>query len=166
VTVAPSPTGSGLRRRIGPLPLWGYLVGALGIGGYLWYRNRQAANAAVASTSSGIDPSTGIPYADESNGASTTGDVSSDGAYEGTALDDLETFLAAQEAASGTTSTSTSTTTATATPKTYRPLGSPAAAKSAIKRGDTLYTKGANGAYTPVKPGTKLPKGTPEYIQT
>lgn len=46
-------------------------LGAGGIVGYIWYRKRQASNAATAnSTSTGvdpnaIDPNTGIPYADE-----------------------------------------------------------------------------------------------------
>lgn len=151
--------GSGLQRKLGPFPLWVYLLAGAGGVAFWYYRRQQSAAgtaAAATATSAGdaIDPATGVPYADEQAAADTN-------AYEGSALDDLESFLASQEAQGG----SGGTTGNGKTPKKYRPLGSPAAARAAIKQGRTIFTRGANGAYTPVPKGAKLPKGTPEYIE-
>lgn len=61
---APSPSpsgGSGLTRKIGPLPVWGWVAAAAAVGvGFIWWRNHQAnaATAATSDTASGVDTST------------------------------------------------------------------------------------------------------------
>lgn len=61
---APSPSpagGSGLTRKIGPLPAWGWIAAAAALGvGFIWWRNHQAnaATAATSDTASGVDTST------------------------------------------------------------------------------------------------------------
>lgn len=56
-----------MKKKYGPLPLWAW--GAVGVVAvYLWYRYSQSSSSATtaATTSSdGIDPATGISYADE-----------------------------------------------------------------------------------------------------
>lgn len=61
----PAKGGSFLTRKVGPLPTWGYIVGAGGILVFVWWRSRSNANAAAA------DPNAATP------GASTAGDSSS-----------------------------------------------------------------------------------------
>ena len=58
--VPPRPSGgSGLSRKFGPLPAWGWLLlAAAGGVGYIWYRNHQAASAASTATdTTGTDTS-------------------------------------------------------------------------------------------------------------
>lgn len=56
-TRARPPSGAGasgniFQRKIGPLPGWGWMtLAAVAAGGYLWWRNRQGANAAQAAAS-------------------------------------------------------------------------------------------------------------------
>jgi|SRR5215472_732249 len=47
---APAPGGgNAFTRKVGPLPLWAWVAGGLAAGvGYIWWRNRQNANAAAA----------------------------------------------------------------------------------------------------------------------
>jgi hypothetical protein len=55
------------------------LGGILGLGGILWYRNRQNSSAANTSATdpNAIDPNTGIPYSQESGYGSTPGQYGS-----------------------------------------------------------------------------------------
>jgi hypothetical protein len=61
-----------LTRKVGPAPVWVYMIGAAGAL-YYWRRKKDAAaalataNSASASSNSGtaIDPATGVPYSTE-----------------------------------------------------------------------------------------------------
>lgn len=90
-----------LTKKVGPLPLWGWMLGA-GLGIFLYYRSvasgGSAAAPAVGSTAgapdpSAVDPNTGLTYGQEENAAlggggslgSTTGSTTDTGGGSGNA---------------------------------------------------------------------------------
>ena len=62
---APQPTrsGTGLQRKAGPLPVWGWVVlGIVGVGGYIWWRRRQGAATPTAGDGGAVSSAvTAIP---------------------------------------------------------------------------------------------------------
>ena len=66
---AASPSGgTGFARKIGPLPVWGWVgLAALGGGAYLWWRNHHKATSATTSTavSTSTGATTSTDYAGE-----------------------------------------------------------------------------------------------------
>ncbi len=60
---------AGLKKIPKPVLFGGIAV--IGVGGFLWYRRQAAKSSAAATgTDTGIDPSTGLPYAQEASGFS------------------------------------------------------------------------------------------------
>ena len=54
---APATAPHWYAKKIGPLPVWGYLVIGTAIAGFYWYRSRQSASsAASAAASPALDP--------------------------------------------------------------------------------------------------------------
>jgi hypothetical protein len=80
-THTPTPNkGSGLAHRIGPLPVWGWIVVAIGaIIIYKIVKDRQAASAAAGSTAAGVvngaNNATGGGFGSEGFGLNSAGDV-------------------------------------------------------------------------------------------
>jgi hypothetical protein len=75
----PKGKGKGLQKKYGPLPLWAYLLGAIIVVGYLYYRHRQAAasNAITGSLDQQSIPSGVItPTSGTSGGTDNSGGVS------------------------------------------------------------------------------------------
>ena len=58
-TPAPEGGGNFLTRKLGPLPTWAWA--GLAVGGFLYWRKRQAAAAAAAGTAATTTPATGLP---------------------------------------------------------------------------------------------------------
>ena len=64
-----------LKRKVGPLPVWGYgAIAAAGTAFFLWRRKQSASasTAAVAPSTDPIDPNTGMPYSQENTGTPST----------------------------------------------------------------------------------------------
>src|SRR5271166_6642030 len=96
---APKPTPSGggafgefLTKKVGPLEvwMWGLVIAGVGIAAFFWSRNQasnsQATSSQTPNATLGIDPSTGLPYAD------TTG-LYPTGASAGAGFEDYANLL-------------------------------------------------------------------------
>ena len=136
-----------IKEKIGPIPAWGWgVVGAGAIGSYIYFKKRAASSTASSTTyptsTTAIDPLTGLPYGSTSGAPIASGGSGSSGSGMGaanaSAIANLATGLqqwgaaimaaiggiAAQQAATPAT-TPTTTATTTTTPGTTQ--GTPAA---------------------------------------
>jgi large repetitive protein len=134
--------GSGLTKKAGPLPVWGWgALAALAAGGYLWWRSRQSkssatSSAATTSTSSATDAALETELqqllAEQSGSGyytSTTGTGTGSGGGSGSGGGTTTKTTAPATTKTGTTSKTTATTpikTGAPTPVTG---GGPAGAK-------------------------------------
>jgi hypothetical protein len=136
-TAAPPPKkakGTGLTKKVGPLPIWGWAaLAAVGAGAYIWYRDRKAksSSAGTASTTSttstaGIDESQLaaelaqlLNEEGQGGGASSSGTTGTTGSGGGTGT----TTKTTSSTKTGTTSKTTAKTTARTTSSTKTTTG-------------------------------------------
>lgn len=142
-----APAGGGLlQRRVFGVPV---LVPILAVAGFvIWrvYKSRSASS------------STGSSPADTAAVPTGVGDAAQYYEQQGA---DLANWLDQQEDATKARKPPTRT----PEEEGFRVLANPSAVRAAERLGETIFIRTANGAFTPLRRGTKLPKGTPEYVR-
>lgn len=87
--------GSGIKKKVGPLPLWAWGVIVIGMYlGYRYYEKNKSASSAATDTTSSTDPSTLGTSADGSGASSGGADGTAAGSADngGTSYDPYETL--------------------------------------------------------------------------
>jgi len=158
---AAPPKGGGniLTRKLGPLPGWAWA--AIGVAGYLVYRQRQAAKAAAGATTTAATTSTAAttPVAQAPSGYEYQG-PGNGGNYG------YQVPTGAMAATAGATPAA-NTPPASGTPA-YSQVATPQEGAALQASGVPIYVGGFQGLpnqYVPFQAGVQYPTGTSEYVQ-
>ncbi len=166
-TPAPKGGGNFLTRKLGPLPTWAWA--GLAVGGFLYWRKRQAAAAAAAAAAAGTSatttPATGLPTtnAQAPTGYGYQGPGTAGGGYGGQ-VPTGATAVTSGASRAGDNSTAASAPTA----PSYAQVSTPQEGAALQASGVPIYVGGFQGLpnqYVPFQSGIQYPTGTSEYVQ-